>query len=140
MGANLTGFAIMMFVSPIAMVMFPRVVRSKAKSETTDAMKLTFLLTAAVGIMAALTCMVLPTLPLRIIYAATPKMLAAAPLVPWFAWALLPLTLSNVLITNLLAHERYKVVPFAVAIAVGYLVTLFALSDRLLQMPEQMQA
>ncbi len=140
MGANLTGFAIMMFVSPIAMVMFPRVVRSKAKSETTDAMMLTFLLTAAVGIMAALACTVMPTLPLRIIYAGSPKMLAAAPLVPWFAFALLPLTLSNVLITNLLAHERYKVVPFAVAIAVGYLVTLFALSDRLLQMPEQMQA
>lgn len=140
MGANLTGFAVMQFVSPIAMVMFPRVVRSVAKSETTDAMRLTILLTAGVGIMAALVCTVMPTLPLRIIYASSPKMLGAAPLVPWFAWALLPLTLSNVLLTNLLAHERYRVVPFAVATAVAYIATLFALGDRLLQLPEQMQA
>jgi hypothetical protein len=40
----------------------------------------------------------------------------------------------------LLAHERYKVVPFAVVIVAGYLVTLFALSDRFLQMPQPMQA
>lgn len=140
MGANLTGFAVMQFVSPIAMVMFPRVVRSKAKSETTDAMKLTIGLTAGVGIMAALVCTVMPTLPLRIIYATSPKMLGAAPLVPWFAWALLPLILSNVLLTNLLAHERYRVVVFAVVIAVAYLCTLFALGDRLLHMNDQMQA
>jgi O-antigen/teichoic acid export membrane protein len=140
MGANLTGFAVMQFVSPIAMVMFPRVVRSVAKSETTDALRLTVALTGAVGIMAALVCTVMPTLPLRIIYATSPKMLGAAPLVPWFAWSLLPLTLSNVLLTNLLAHERYRVVPFAVIIAVGYLGTLFALGDQLRHMNDQMHA
>ena len=74
MGANLTGFAVMQFVSPIAMVMFPRVVRSVAKSETTDAMRLTVLLTGGVGVMAALVCTVMPTLPLHIIYASSPKM------------------------------------------------------------------
>ncbi|MDB6058465.1 MAG: Polysaccharide biosynthesis protein, partial [Verrucomicrobiales bacterium] len=74
MGANLTGFAVMQFVSPIAMVMFPRVVRSVAKSETTDAMRLTILLTGGVGIMAAMVCTIMPTLPLRIIYASSPKM------------------------------------------------------------------
>lgn len=140
MGANLTGFAVMQFVSPIAMVMFPRVVRSVAKSETTDAMWLTIALTGGVGIMAALVCTVMPTLPLRIIYASSPQMLGAAPLVPWFAWSLLPLTLSNVLITNLLAHERYRVVPFVVATAIGYLVTLFAMGGRLSQVHNQMQA
>jgi O-antigen/teichoic acid export membrane protein len=140
MGANLTGFAVMMFVQPIAMVMFPRVVRSVAKSETTDAMKLTFGLTAAVGIMAGLTCSVMPTLPLHIIYFGSPKMLAAAPLVPWFVWCLLPLTLSNVLITNLLAHEKYGVVPFAVAISIGYICTLFAIGNHLQQLSNQMQA
>lgn len=140
MGANLTGFAVMQFVSPIAMVMFPRVVRSVAKSETTDAMWLTIGLTGGVGVMAALVCTVMPTLPLRIIYASSPQMLGAAPLVPWFAWSLLPLTLSNVLLTNLLAHERYRVVPFAVATAIAYIVTLFALGNRLLQMPDHMQA
>jgi O-antigen/teichoic acid export membrane protein len=140
MGANLTGFAVMQFVSPIAMVMFPRVVRSVAKSEKTDAMKMTVALTAAVGIMAALVCTVMPTLPLRIIYATSPKMLGAAPLVPWFAWALLPLTLSNALLTNLLAHERYRVVPYAVVIAVAYLCTLFALGNHLVHVNDQMQA
>ncbi|MDB6058405.1 MAG: hypothetical protein JWO95_2249, partial [Verrucomicrobiales bacterium] len=37
-------------------------------------------------------------------------------------------------------HERYRVVPFAVATAVAYIATLFTLGNRLLQLPEQMQA
>jgi hypothetical protein len=61
---------------------------------------------------------------------------AAAPLVPWFAWALLPLVLSNVLIANLLARDRFKVVPWVVAIAGAYALTLVMLKDRLLAMPE----
>jgi O-antigen/teichoic acid export membrane protein len=140
MGANLTGFAVMQFVAPVAMVMFPRVVRSAAKRETTDAMRLTIAITAGVGGMAALVCTVMPSLPLHIIYFGSPKMLAAAPLVPWFAWALLPLTLANVLITNLLAHERYAVAPFAAIVAAGFPVTLYLLGNQLLQTADQMHA
>ena len=46
-------------------------------------------------------------------------------LVPWFAWGMLPLTLSMVLANALLAHSRFSVVPLLVAMAMGYGVTLF---------------
>jgi hypothetical protein len=46
--------------------------------------------------------------------------LASAPLVPWFAWCMLPLTLSNVLIGSLLARQRYEAVPWLVLVAIAY--------------------
>jgi hypothetical protein len=44
--------------------------------------------------------------------------------VPWFAWALLPLTLANVLINNLLAGA-VPGRPWVVAVGVLYLEALF---------------
>ena len=41
-------------------------------------------------------------------------------MVPWFAWCLVPLSLANVLINNVLARERYAAVPWLVAVAIGY--------------------
>ena len=41
-------------------------------------------------------------------YLSNPEMWEAAPLVPWFAWALLPLTVANVLVQNILARGRFK--------------------------------
>ncbi len=43
-----------------------------------------------------------------------------APLVPWFAWCMLPLTLSNVLISSLMARSRFAAVPWLVLVAIGY--------------------
>jgi hypothetical protein len=37
---------------------------------------------------------------------------------------MLPLALANVLINHLLAHKRYAVVPWLVAVAVGYWFTI----------------
>ena len=45
-------------------------------------------------------------------------------LIPWFAWALLPLALSNLLVNNLLARNRFEAVPWLVAVAAGYGITL----------------
>ncbi len=44
---------------------------------------------------------------------------------PLFTWCILPLTISNVLINNLLARQQYKVVPWLVVVAVGYMVALW---------------
>jgi hypothetical protein len=44
--------------------------------------------------------------------------------VPWFAWCMLPLTLSNVLINSLMARARFAAVPWLVLVAVGYAITL----------------
>ena len=84
--------------------------------------------------MAALACTVLPELPLRIIYLSKPIYWAAAPLVPWFTWCLLQLVLANVLLSNLLARERFAVVPWASLVAVGYGIALSALKPRLLHL------
>jgi hypothetical protein len=32
----------------------------------------------------------------------------ATALLPWYAWAVVPLALANVLLNNLLAHSRFK--------------------------------
>lgn len=47
-----------------------------------------------------------------------------APLVPWFAWCMLPLTLANVLIGNLLAKERFAAVPWLIVVTVAYALGL----------------
>ncbi len=49
---------------------------------------------------------------------------AATPLVPWFAWCMLPLVLSNVLINALLAKGKFSAVPWLALVAVGYGVAL----------------
>ena len=46
-------------------------------------------------------------------------------LLPWYAWAVVPLSMANVLLNNLLARSLFKVVPALCVLAVGY---AFALS------------
>ena len=77
--------------------------------------------TAALGGAVAAVCTVMPTLPLRVVYFRNPtEFLPAAPLVPWFAWSILGLVLANVLIQNLLARERFAIVPWLVILAAGF--------------------
>ena len=45
---------------------------------------------------------------------------AASTLLPWYAWAVVPLSVANVLLNNLLARSLFKVVPALVVLAVGY--------------------
>ena len=138
MNANLIGFAIMQFVAPITSVMFPKIVQSMARSEKSDALQLTVGITFLVSACGAAACTIMPTLPLRIIFH-TPESLLAAPLVPWFAWALVPLTLANVLLTNLLACQRYTAILWLLVVAAAFPAALGWLSPTLLQM-KQMDA
>jgi len=62
--------------------------------------------------------------PLVIKLGFRPAFVSIAYLVPWFAWCMLPLAMANVLINNLLARSEFKVVPWLVAVAVGYVVVL----------------
>lgn len=125
------GLALVSFTTPLAAVMFPKIVRSAARTEKTDALQHALAATAILGAVAALACTVLPWLPLRIIYFRNPTYWESAPLVPWFAWCLLPLILANVLISNLLARDRFKIVPWTVLIAIGYSCALGLLRDRI---------
>jgi len=48
----------------------------------------------------------------------------AVAMLPWYAGAMVPLSLANVLVNNLLAHARLRIVPWLVLLAVGYGVSL----------------
>jgi O-antigen/teichoic acid export membrane protein len=119
-GAMLTGFAIIQFVAPVALVMFARVAQNVARAERSDSLGLTLAATIFFGMVAAVGCTVLPKLPLRLMYFSNRAMWEAWPLVPWFAWALLPLTVANVLVQNILARGRFQAVPWLVLVPVVY--------------------
>ncbi|MBL6766418.1 MAG: hypothetical protein ISQ14_15805, partial [Verrucomicrobiae bacterium] len=63
--------------------------------------------------------------PIAIRFGFSPKFVAIAPLLPWYAWCMVPLTLSNVLLGHLLAIGRYRAIGWLALIAGGYLVTLW---------------
>ena len=127
--AAIIGRALVLFTVPLAAVMFPKVVQSAARSEQTDVVAHAVGATAVAGIAAALFCTILPGLPLQLVYG--PEYLVIKPLVPWFAWCMLPLTLANVLISNLLAREKFAVVPLLVALALAYGAVLLSVSPML---------
>jgi O-antigen/teichoic acid export membrane protein len=120
--AGTIGRALYFFTAPMALVLFPKVVRSAMRAEKSTVLAQAVGATAALGTLAALACTLLPELPLRILY--DPSYLKVAPLVPQFAWCMLPVTVSAVLINDLLARERFGVVYCLAAIAAGYWFTL----------------
>ena len=121
--AGMIGRAIYFFTAPLTSVMFPKIVDSAARSSKSNVLFLALGATALMGAGAALFCTFFPSLPLRMVY--NPSFLKIAPLVPVFAWCMLPLTLSSVLINNLLARAKFAVVPWLALLAVAY---YFALS------------
>ncbi len=123
-GAMLTGFAIIQFIAPVALVMFARVTKNVARSERSDSLGLTLWATILFGALAGIGCTLLPKLPLHLMYIGNPEMWKASPLVPWFAWALLPLTVANVLVQNILARGRFKAVLWLVLVPPAYTAAL----------------
>lgn len=125
--AAMIGLALTTFGVPIAAVMFPKVARSAALARGTRALPLALAVTLGGGALAALACTLFPALPLRVIFFGQPLFWEAAPLVPWFAWALLPLIVANVLINSLLAAGRHRVVSWVLGVGGLYLALLFGL-------------
>ena len=123
------GRALMFFVIPMTQVMFPKVVQAAAKSGATDAMTHALAATAFIGAVAALGCTILPELPLRILF--PPAYLEVKTLVWVYAWCMIPVTLANVLINNLMARQHYHSVPWLVTVAVGYGISLFVVANRM---------
>jgi O-antigen/teichoic acid export membrane protein len=122
--AGMIGRALVFFTQPLAQVMFPKLARSKATGEKSHALELALGATLLAGGAAAIACTLFPSLPLRLalykpIYIAT-----ASPLVPWFAWGMLPLTLSFVLVNSLMARSKFSAVPWLVLVAIAYGVAL----------------
>jgi O-antigen/teichoic acid export membrane protein len=119
--AMLIGFAMTQFIAPITAVMFPTIVKNLALSNKSDPLILTLGVTGAFAGVAAIAATLFPWVPVKILF---PKGMGAADLVPWYAWALVPLTLANVLVQNLLARGKFAAVPRLVLVPILYLLTL----------------
>jgi len=132
--AQTVGFGLTQFTVPLALVMMPRLARSAAMGEASNSLKLTVLCTAAMGGSAALACTILPRLPLQVMFFNKPENWAAAPLVPWFAWAMTFFTLANVFLNDLFARRRFGVVAVIVVLSAGYVAVLQWLKPRFLGM------
>ncbi len=116
----IVGFGLSQFTLPLASVMFPKIAGGAGNGQDA-ALRHTLLGTLALGGAVAAVCSMKPTWPLRIVYFRNPdELLPAAPLVPWFVWSILGLVLANVLVQNLLARERFAIVPWLVIIAAGF--------------------
>src|ERR1019366_10438449 len=116
--------ASMWLVGPLAAVMFPKIVHAKARAEKSDLMGVVLLGTVILAAGGAIGLWVLG--PWVVPFMFKPSYVQpAAVLLPWYAWAVVPLALANVLLNNLLARSFFKVVPALCVLAVGY---AFALS------------
>lgn len=116
---------LVVFTGPVAMVMFPKIVRSVSSAERLGLLGQALLGTGVLAGLAALACTVVPELPFRIL---KPAYLPIAPLLPWFAWCMMPLTMTNVLVNHLLARSQYRAVPWLLAIALVYIAVLAAVA------------
>ncbi len=109
-------------VMPLATVMFPKLVQSSARREKTNLFGLVVLGTAVLSICGGLGLWLVGPLAIKVVYKST--YLGAAALIPWYAAAMVPLAMANVLVNHLLAHSRFGVVPFMVVLATAYGFTL----------------
>jgi O-antigen/teichoic acid export membrane protein len=119
------GTALVTFTTPLAAVMFPKIVRSMAQAGKSNALLYALSGASALAFGSALLCTIFPELPLRIMFFRKLEFLKAAPLVPWALWGMVPLSLGCVLVNNLMARGRFKFVPWAALAAAVYCVLLF---------------
>jgi O-antigen/teichoic acid export membrane protein len=115
------GRALVAFTAPISSVMFPKIVRSAALNKKTDLLLVALLVTGGLAGMGALGLWVMAPWIMKLVFS---QFIEATPLLPWFAWCMLPLAMSNVLINNLMACSRFRAVLWMVAVVAAYLMAL----------------
>lgn len=115
------GRALVTFTAPIVAVMFPKIAASFAKSEKSNALGLTLASTAVLGALAVTGLAIFGGLLFRIVF---PAYVGVASLSAFYALCILPQALGNVLLNNLLAQSRFRVVPWMVLTAIAYFTAL----------------
>jgi O-antigen/teichoic acid export membrane protein len=123
--------ALLWLVLPLATVMFPKIVHSAARSEKSNLLGLVMLGTAVLAAGGALGLTLLGPWIVKYAFNETYVPVAAAVL-PWYAWAMVPLSLANALVNNLLARGQFRIVPVLVLLAVAYGVALMHFHDSLI--------
>jgi O-antigen/teichoic acid export membrane protein len=115
--------ALMWLVVPLATVMFPKIVHSVARSEKSNLLGTVLLGTGLLAVGGALGLTILGPWVIRLIYSKDYVSVAASVL-PWYAWAMVPLSLGYALINNLLARSQFRIVPVLLLLATAYGVAL----------------
>jgi O-antigen/teichoic acid export membrane protein len=140
--AGTIGRGIVLFTAPVSAVMFPKIVHNFSHKAKSNVLLYAFLGTAGLGVIAAAFCTVIAMilkhvlvgdwavpLPASIIgklQGSRDYLTIVADLLPWFVWGMLPLAVANVLLNNLMARRRFRVVIYLVALAIVYTITLRA--------------
>jgi hypothetical protein len=115
--------ALLWLVMPMASVMFPKLIQSRLKSEKNNLFGVVVVGTAVLSVCATLGLWLTGPLVVRIV-AHSSDVAGTMALIPWYAGAMVPLAMANVLVNDLLARGRFMVVPFMVLLAVVYGFTL----------------
>jgi O-antigen/teichoic acid export membrane protein len=111
--------ALLWLVLPLAAVMFPKIVHSTAKSEKSNLLGLVLLGTAVLVGLGVLSLWILGPWVVRLVY--PPEYVSQTlAILPWYAGAMVPLALANVLVNDLLGRGKFQIVPFLVLLAMLY--------------------
>ena len=124
--------ALIWLVGPLATVMFPKVVHSTAKSEKSDLLKVTLGATGLLAVLAVGGLWLLGPWVVKLVFKPTYVEVTTA-ILPWYAGAMVPLSIANVLVNNLLAKSDFRVVPWLVALALAYALALTQFHASLVQ-------
>ena len=123
--------ASMWLVGPLAAVMFPKIVHARAKSQESDLLGIVLIGTLVLAAGGAMGLWVLAPFVVGIVF--PPEYVKpTAVLLPWYAWAVVPLALASALLNNLLARMAFKVIPALCVLAVLYGFGLTHFHDSLL--------
>jgi len=115
--------ALLWLVQPMAAVMFPKLVHSTAKGEKSNLLAIVIAGTAVLAIVGAIGLVIVGPIVVKIAFKPEDVVETVA-LLPWYAGAMIPLALANVLVNDLLARGRFKVVPLMIVVGVAYAATL----------------
>jgi len=115
--------AVLWLVLPLAAVMFPKLVHSSVRSEKSNLLGVVVLGTAVLAVGGAAGLWLFGPLVIEMVYTAG-DVSATMALLPWYAGAMIPLALANVMANDLLAHGRFKAVPAMVLVGLAYAVVL----------------
>jgi O-antigen/teichoic acid export membrane protein len=115
--------ALLWLVLPMAAVMFPKIVHANAKSEKNTLLGIVLLGTAVLAICGAAGLCIVGPLVVKLVF--TPDYVAlTTKLLPWYAGAMIPLALANVLVNDLMARGKFKIILPMVLLTIAYGFTL----------------
>jgi len=110
--------ALLWLVLPLAGVLFPKIVHSHANAEKNHLLGVSLLITGALAGLGFVGLWLFG--PWLVLIFPPGYRQATLDVLPWYAGAMIPLALGNLLVNDLLARSRFRIVPALMVIAVGY--------------------